>query len=94
MPEPGGVVVAEPVAPVVAAAAELRLAFDGFELAGVRAEAEVAAADGDGRSVGVLECWSGGLLNPCSITPMLHHSAPSDRAAGVAVGSVDPVVQA
>src|SRR5207248_11629480 len=66
------VVVAEPVSPVVAAAAELRLARDRLELAGVGLEAEVAAAD-------------------------VHDLAGLDRldhAARVAVGAVEPVVEA
>jgi hypothetical protein len=45
MPEPGGVVVAEPVAPVIAAAAKLRLARDEFDLAGVGLKTDVVAAD-------------------------------------------------
>ena len=45
VPAPVGVVVAEPVAPVVAVPAVLGLAALGLELAGVGPEPEVAAAD-------------------------------------------------
>src|SRR5207302_2715190 len=60
------------VAPVVAAAAELRLAGDRLELAGVGLETEVAAADVDDLA---------GLDR-------------LDHAARVAVGAVEPVVEA
>jgi hypothetical protein len=45
VPERVGVLRAEPVAPVVAIAAELGGAALGFDLAGIEADAEVAAAD-------------------------------------------------
>src|SRR5512145_1856970 len=47
MPEPGGIVVAKPVSPIVAPPSILRLRGHRFDLAGVRAEAHVAAADGN-----------------------------------------------
>ena len=47
VPERPDVLGSEPVSPVVAVASELRWAAFGFEFAGVRVEAEVAAADGE-----------------------------------------------
>ena len=66
VPEPRGIVIAEPVAPVVAAAAILRGAALGLELAGIRAKPEIASADID----------------------------PIDRAAAVAIGAVEPSIEA
>ena len=73
MPAPVGVIVAEPVAPVVAVPAELGLPALRLERAGVGPEPEIAAPDG-GRS------------RPSS--------REQDRPAAVAVGAVDPAVEA
>ena len=70
MPHPVRVVVAEPIAPVIAPAAKLCLACDGFELAG-DFKAEIESVD--------VHAFAGGLAG--------------NRAAAVAVGGVDPVVQ-
>ena len=72
VPAPVGVVVAEPVAPVVAVPAELSLAALRFEFASVGPESEVSAVDRD-RLAGL-----GG----------------TDHASAVAVGSVDPAIEA
>ena len=45
VPEPGGIFVAEPVAPIVAMPAKLRLALDKFKLTGVGLETKVVAAE-------------------------------------------------
>src|ERR1700722_17321669 len=76
-----GVVAAEPVAPVIAAAAELRLAGDGLEFAGVGLEAEITAADIDDALQDF--AWD-----------KLRRLAGLDLPAGIAVGAVDPVVDA
>ena len=47
VPEPGGVVVPEPVSPVIATPGELRLRGHRLEFAGVRPETDVASADGN-----------------------------------------------
>ena len=73
VPAPVRVVVAEPVAPVVAVAAVLGLAALGLELAGIGAKPEIAAAD---------RRWS----LPVFMRPHV--------AAAIAVGTVDPAVQA
>ena len=72
VPAPVGVVVAEPVAPVVAVPAELGLPALRLERAGVGPEPEIAAPDG-GR---------------------LPRLPREDRPAAVAVGAVDPAVEA
>src|SRR5439155_21224994 len=45
VPEPGGIFVAEPVAPIVAMPAKLCLALDQFELTGVGLETKLVAAE-------------------------------------------------
>src|SRR5262249_35969619 len=86
-----GVVAAEPVAPVVAAAAVLTLPGDGLELAGVGLEAEVAAADVHAPHPLPLSPWGRGEPGRRGARESLH---ALDDAAGVAVGAVDPVVEA
>ena len=48
LPQPGGVVVAEPVTPIIATTAELGLGRDGLHLAGVRIHPQIASANGQG----------------------------------------------
>src|SRR5207253_1879894 len=43
MPEPTWIIVPEPIVPIVAPAAKLRRAFDGFDFTGVRPQGQVAA---------------------------------------------------
>jgi len=52
LPQPGRVVVAEPISPVIATASELGLGGDAFEFAGVGFESEIASADGEGLAGG------------------------------------------
>src|SRR5262245_43530799 len=53
MPEPGVIRIAEPVTPIVASPAVLRLAFDGPAFAGVGAKPEVPPTDRHGRLFGL-----------------------------------------
>src|ERR1051326_178542 len=79
MPEPDTIVVAEPIAPIVAVPAILGLACLGFKCASVWAKAEVAAVNLDGSSLL--------RFRPADNTNGVHFTA------AVAISAVEPVIQ-
>src|SRR5262249_41916898 len=102
VPHRVAVVAAEPVAPVVLAAAVLRLAGRRLQLAGVRPDAQVVAAEGDGPPhPPPLSPAAGGAGGGIWAPPAPRGGGGGggggrtrrDGAAAVAVGDVDPVVE-
>src|SRR4051794_25414947 len=82
VPKPRGVVVAEPISPIIPMAAILSLPRDDLESSFVRLATEVVAAEVDGNICGPVGRWRTGSLS--------HYRT---AAAAFAVGAVEPIVQ-
>src|SRR5882762_7729084 len=83
MPEPGGIVVAEPIAPVVPVTPVLGLSRDRFERSGVGAKTKIAPAEINRRRA----------IHPAGAGTSESFPDRLDGSAAVAIGAIHPIVQ-